>query len=381
VPVDILNEAPLYRLRARKPEWLSRLQARNPGSVPDISPGKCGPFLLRLLASPNIASKEWVFRQYDHQVGTNTVVPPGNDGAVLRIKGTQKALVLASDGNGRQCYLDPYQGGAMVVAEAARNVVCMGARPLAITDCLNFGSPEREDIYYQLKESIRGLARACRVLGVPVISGNVSLYNETLGQAIYPTPVVGMVGLVEDIDRVCTMGFRSGGDIVLLLGGSPGPGSVDGLAGSEYMEMAHGLVVGRPDIDLGLEKRLQRLCLRAIRRGLIRSAHDCSDGGLAVTLAESSIAGGIGFRGEEGVVGERIDSSLFGEKPSRIVVSVVPGDVARLGEMAVKAKVSMRWLGAVGGDRFFVPGCVDLALEELDRAWRGGLQRELGQAK
>jgi phosphoribosylformylglycinamidine synthase len=377
VPVDILMAPPLYRLRARKPSWLRRLQSYDLSSLPDISPQECGPVLLRLLASPNIASKEWVFRQYDHQVGTDTVISPGSDAALLRIKGTKKAIALASDGNGRHCYLDPYRGGAIAVAEAARNVVCVGARPLAITDCLNFGNPERLDVYYQLKEAIRGMARACRALGVPVISGNVSLYNETRGQAVYPTPVVGLVGLVEDIDQRCTMGFKAEGDIVLLLGESTAPDGTAGLAGSEYLELAHGLISGRPNIALSLEKRVQRLCLRAIQRGLIRSAHDCSDGGLAVALAECAIAGGIGFRGEKGVVGGRTDASLFGEQPSRIVVSVRAGDVAELGALAVDEKVPMRWLGVVGGEGFVIPGYIDLPLTELEGAWRGGLEGEL----
>ena len=237
--------------------------------------------LLKLLACPNIASKRWVYQQYDHQVQTNTVVAPGSAAAVLRIKGTSKGIALTTDGNGRYCYLDPYTGGTIAVAEAARNVVCVGAEPIALTDCLNFGNPEKPEVYYQLEECIKGIAAACRTLDVPVVSGNVSLYNETRGQPVYPTPVVGMLGLIEDINKVCRIGFRDEGDVVAVLGGKKGD---SGLGGSEYLEVMHNLVAGSPNLDLDLEKRVQETCLDMIRDGLIKSAHDCSLGGLAVAL-------------------------------------------------------------------------------------------------
>ncbi len=376
VPVALLSDPPLYQGHPRKPAWLRRIQSYKVDSIPDLETGQCDPTLLRLLASPNIASKESVYRQYDHQVLTNTVVVPGADAAVLRLKGTSKALALTSDGNGRYCYLDPYIGAAIAVAEAARNLTCAGARPLAVTDCLNFGNPEKPDVYYQLKECIRGMARACRALGVPVISGNVSLYNETEGRDIYPTPVVGMVGLMSDVARHCTPGFRDEGDQVYMLGPLEAAGS---LAGSEYLEIVHGLVAGQPAINLGLESRVQRLCWRAIRQGLITSAHDCSDGGLAVALAECCIMGGIGLTGDLAISG-RVDVALFGEHQSRIVVSVHPRHVAALETLAAREQVPLARLGQVSGHDLRLGHYLDSPVAELELAWRGGLAQALAPA-
>ena len=368
IPVKLLTEPPLYRLSCRKPKWLRPLQNFDLSSIADLSAEECQPTLLRLLAGPNIASKHWVYRQYDHQVQTNTVVPPGGDAAVLRIKDTKKAVSLTTDGNGRYCYLDPYSGGAIAVAEAARNLVCTGAEPLAITDCLNLGNPEKNDVYYQLKECIRGMARACRQLNVPVISGNVSLYNETKDKAIYPTPVVGMVGLIEDVDRHCTSSFRDEGDVVFLLGSQ----DEGGLAGSEYLEVMRGSIAGRPFINLDLEKRVQQCCLSLIKEGIIKSAHDCSDGGLAIALAECCLAGDIGFRGVWEVQG-RIDAALFGELQSRIIVAVAPTMAIELEERAAQERIGLRKLGVAGGRRLIIEGLVDVPLEQMAMMWHNGL--------
>ncbi len=377
VSVQILTDPPLYRKEGVEPEWLKPLQTMNLDHLPDL-PDEASQVLLKLLSSPNIASKEWIYRQYDHHVQTNTVIPPGADAAVLRIKGTKKAIALTTDGNGRYCYLDPRWGGAMAVAEAARNLVCSGAQPLAITDCLNFGNPERPDVYYQLEECILGMAEACEVLQIPVVSGNVSLYNETRGQAVYPTPVIGMVGMVEDVHHICTMGFKDDGDIVLLLGaGEAEAGVSSALSGSEYLELIHEVVGGRPTIDLSLERRVQQCCLTAIEEGLLKSAHDCSDGGLAVALAESCIVGSIGFSGDWVMEGRR-DAQLLGESPSRIVASVEPQNLAKLEEMAQSCGVPLRKLGGVGGKRFIVKEIWDLPLEKIEEAWRGGLEKALG---
>ena len=372
VPVKLLTEPPLYRLQGVKPAWQDEVQSFDPARVPDIAPGEAGAILLRLLASPNIASKEGVYRQYDHQVQTNTVVAPGGDGAVLRIKGTGKAIALTNDGNGRYCYLDPYQGGAIAVAEAARNLSCSGAEPRAITDCLNFGNPERPEVYYQLEECIKGRAQACRTLGIPVISGNVSLYNETRGEAVYPTPVVGMLGIIDDVARHCTVSFKQEGDAVFLLGA--GTEETATLGGSEYLECIHGRVAGRPGIDLELELRVQKCCREAIRRGLVNSAHDCSEGGLAVALAECCITGNMGFEGKVEVMG-RVDTALFGEGQSRIVVSVEPDKMGKLEKLAARRRVPLRRLGVVGGSRFVLKGLVDLPLEEVAKAWMTGLEQ------
>jgi phosphoribosylformylglycinamidine synthase len=369
VPVNVLSSSPVYRKQVKKPEWLNKLQSFDINSIPDLPRRKAKTALLRLLASPNIASKRCVYRQYDHQVGNNTVVFPGSDAAVLRIKGTKKAISLTTDGNGRYCYVNPYLGGVIAVAEAARNLACSGAQPLAVTDCLNFGNPEKDDVYYQLKECIAGLARACRELKIPVISGNVSLYNETRGEAIYPTPVVGMVGLIEDVTRHCASGFKNEGDLVFLLG--EGKNVDSSIGSSEYLELMHGMIKGNPYIDLEMEKRLQRCCLEAIRRGLISSAHDCSEGGLAVALAESCLANGLGFVSHEWDIEGRLDAALFGEAQSRIVVSIAPKSSWKLQKMADRYQIAATKLGVVGGKRFILKGYMDLSLKEIGEAWYG----------
>jgi len=375
VPVNLLTSPPIYKRRVKKPDWLERLQAFNVSSIPDLPPKRAGSTLLHLLASPNIASKRCVYRQYDHQVGNNTVVLPGNDAGVLRIKGTKKAIALTTDGNARYCYVNPYLGGVIAVAEAARNLACSGAQPLAITNCLNFGNPEKDDVYYQLKECISGMARACRELKIPVISGNVSLYNETKSEAIYPTPVVGMVGLIEDTNKHSTSGFKNEGDRVFLLGDSQ---TVDSSIGSsEYLSLIHGIIKGNPYVDLGMEKRLQRCCLEAIRRGLINSAHDCSEGGLAVALAESCLANGLGFVSNDWRVEGRLDASLFGEAQSRIVVSVTPRAVWKLEKLAARWQIGAKELGTVGGKRLILKGYIDLSLKQVGKAWWGGLEKLL----
>jgi phosphoribosylformylglycinamidine synthase len=368
VPADTLVNAPTYQSPSVKPDWLSDLQKYDMSQVPDIKTGEEGSILLRLLESPNISSKGWVYRQYDHQVMDNTVVAPGGDAAVLRIKGTGKAIAMSTDANGRYCYLDPYTGAAIAVAEAARNVVCTGAEPLAITDCINMGNPEKPDVNYQLRQGFRGIGRACRALKIPVISGNVSLYNETNGIAVYPTPVIGLVGLIKDVNRHCTSGFKSVGDSVLLLGDNRYD---SGLDGSEYLELIRGNVAGWPAIDLNLEKRVQKCCLEAIRKGILKSAHDCSEGGLTVALAESCLIGNTGFKGSV-PLRKRIDTVLFGERQSRIVVSLSPSKIASLRRLVRKWDVPVRKLGKVGGDRFIINGHMGLSLEELDGAWRKG---------
>jgi phosphoribosylformylglycinamidine synthase II len=367
VPVKLLTSPPVYRLRAKKPAWLTKLQSLDIKSIPDISLKKISPTLIRLLASPNITSKRNIYRQYDHQVGNNTVVLPGSDAAILRIKGTTKAISLTTDGNGRYCYLNPYVGGVIAVAEAARNLACSGAQPLAITDCLNLGNPEKNDVYYQLKECVAGMTRACKELKTPVVSGNVSLYNETRNEAIYPTPVVGMVGLIEDVDRHCTSGFKNEGDIVFLLG-SPKADDIS-LSGSEYLKSVHNLVMGNLSIDLELEKRLHHCCIELIRQGIINSAHDCSEGGLLVCLAESCLAGGIGFVSQNWRTEGRLDTALFGEAQSRIIVSVSPNLVTKLEKIVSKWQMPLTKLGAVGGKRLIVKDYVNITLEKMGKAW------------
>ena len=370
-PVLILTHPPLYTVEGNKPTHLEELQTYDLASLA-LPQQTAAEVLLKLLGSPNIASKEWVYRQYDHQVQTNTVIGPGGDAAVLRIKASKRGLAMSTDGNGRYCYLDPYVGGMIAVAEACRNVSVVGAEPIALTDCLNFGNPERPEGYYQLEQCIMGIALASRLLEAPVISGNVSLYNETRGEAIYPTPVIGALGLLDDVTRNASIGFADKGDVVLLIGATEsGPES---LAGSEYLEVMHGLVAGQPRIDMELELVVQRACRRAVAAGLVSSAHDCSDGGLAVAVAESCIAGGIGFVGSLAGNG-RWDAALFGEEQSRIVMSVSPSHREVVEAMCAEEGAPVAFLGEVGGEALVFERLLDVPIEQMAEAWNGGLER------
>ncbi len=386
VPARLLAEgAPAYDPPAAEPAYLKETRRFSPARLPRPAAGDHLRNLQALLASPAIASKAWVYRQYDHMVRTDTALWPGAaDAAVLRMKGSDRAIALKVDGNGRYCYLDPVTGGAIAVAEAARNVVAAGARPLAITNCLNFGNPEKPEIMWQFRGVVEGMARACRVLGTPVTGGNVSFYNETAGRAVYPTPVVGMLGVLESLAHRTTMGFKAPGDLVVLLGETR-----DELGGSEYLRVVHGLVAGEPPaLDLDLERRVQGACLEAIRAGLVRSAHDCSDGGLAVALAECCFTASPGARGVHvklapGTARDlRPDALLFGESQSRIVLSLDVSDLPALMRVAEGWGVPAQVLGRVQPDRYTFavtggrPGrttqevLVDVAVAELERGWR-----------
>ena len=372
-PVAILTEAPVYTFDAPKPEWLSELQAFDLAALPlpAQSPAEA---LLALLASPNIASKLSVFRQYDHQVQNNTVVAPGSDAAVLRLKGTNKGIAVTVDCNGRLCYLDPFAGAAIAVAEACRNLSCAGAEPVALTDGLNFGNPEKPDVQYQLRQSTLGMAEAAQALGVPVVSGNASLYNETRGQGIFPTPIIGALGVLDDVLKHMTAGFKREGDVILLLGADSAWDSVQGLAGSECLSLIHGKTAGQPKIDLRLEVAVQRACREAIRAGLVSSAHDCSEGGLAVAVAESAVMGGTGAV-LDGEVPARWDAALFGESQSRIVLSAPATNVSRIQDIARREGAPCAVVGRAGGDRLKFGGLADLPVVRADDAWRHGFDR------
>jgi phosphoribosylformylglycinamidine synthase len=374
LPVSVLVDAPTYRFPVVRPPYLADVQRLDPWEVP--LPADLDAIFLELLASPDVASRAPIYGRYDHMVGADTVIAPGGDAAVLRIRGTGTGIALATDGNGRICYLEPREGGRIAVAEAARNVSCVGAEAIALTDCLNLGSPDDPAVYYQLAEVIEGISEACEAFGIPVVSGNVSLYNESAGVAIWPTPVVGMLGLLSDLSRRCDMGFHAAGDVIVLLGHS-----APDLAASTYLAVVHGRVAGRPSIDLGAELALQRLIRSAIGRGLLRSAHDCSDGGLAVAIAESAFRGGIGAECRDGVLeladGARIDAVLFGEAQSRVVVSLSADDLPALARLAEEAGVPWARLGTVGDDRLAI-GPIDVALADARAAWDGGLALALG---
>ena len=355
VPVSLLTDPPLYRgdRNARPLTGPDLDVAALP--LPTHSPAEV---LFRLLGSQNIASRQWIYRQYDHQVQTNTVILPGGDAALLRVKGTNKGLALSTDGNGRYCYLDPYLGGMIAVAEACRNVSCTGALPIALTDCLNFGNPERPEIYAQLEKAIEGMALAARRFDAPVISGNVSLYNESRGEAIYPTPVVGALGITESVGAHATVGFKNEGDLVVLLGRDSLDSDGSDLGGSEYLELIHGVVAGRPSMDLDLEVAVQKVCRKLVSLGVVNSAHDCSDGGLAVALAECALSGGIGAEITASTTG-RWDAALFGEGQSRIVVSLSADQLSELRAVCEGEQVPYLVLGTVSG--------ADLAFGDLLR--------------
>ena len=374
---ELADEAPLYDRPASPPADLARRQALDLDALEPPPPAEA---FAALLSSPQIASKRWVYRQYDHMVRTNTVVPAGMGAGVVRVKGAGRALAFAVDGNGRYCYLDPYRGAQLAVAEAARNVACAGAAPIGATNCLNFGNPERPDIMWQLARAIDGIADACRALEIPVTGGNVSLYNETGGEAVHPTPVLGVVGVIEDARRVLGRTFRRAGAAVVLLGDA-----APELGGSEYLKRVHGLVRGLPPaLDLERERALQRLVAGAAADALIESAHDCAEGGLAVTLAECCFeSGGIGVDaavpGASAGGGIGVAAALFGESASRVVVSAAAGREAELLARAAAAGVPAQTIGRTGGERFraAVDGAaaIDAAVAELERVWERGLAR------
>ena len=332
-------------------------------SLPAVDPAEA---LLKLLGSDNIGSRHSVYRTYDHQVQNNTVILPGGDAALLRIKGTDRGIALTIDGNGRYCFLDPRTGAAIAVAEAARNIVATGARPAAVTDCLNFGNPEKPEVFWELKESVEGMADACRELELPVVSGNVSLYNDTSGVSIYPSPVVGMVGVLDDIDKRVTAGFKADGDVIVLLGRTG-----DDLGGSEFQKLFAGRVAGRPPrLDIDAERRAHAAVLEAADARLLRSAHDLSDGGLAVALAESAIIGAIGVRCET----DTSTISLFSESQSRFLVSCKPRDVDALESIARRQHVPFQRIGVVAGDQLSLGPGVAVGLSEARQAWSAALE-------
>lgn len=378
----LVKEAPVYTRKEKKPEYLSRTRSIKISELPQ--PRDSNEILKKLLELPTISSKEWVYQQYDHMVRTDTILLPGSDCTLIRIKGTKKAIALAFDGNGTYCYLNPYEGGKIAVAEAARNVVCSGAKPLAITNCLNFGSPTKPEIFWQFKRCVEGMAEACRILGTPVTGGNVSFYNENPKGAIDPTPVVGMLGLLENVDRYCSPDFKREGDLVILLGECK-----DDLGGSEYLKLIFGLKMGdSPPIDLKREKAVQRTCLEAIKAGLINSAHDCSEGGLAVTLAECCI---LNSSQKIGAIIDLLpshfpfslgtDGLFFGETQSRIVVSCRPEDLNQIRDLAHKNKVPLVKLGKVEGDKLIIgidgKVLIDICLDKLEKLWRKGLSHHI----
>ncbi|MCA1032926.1 phosphoribosylformylglycinamidine synthase subunit PurL [Bacillus timonensis] len=366
VPVDALaEEAPVYHKPSAEPAYYKEFQEMEV-TVPEVT--DYTQTLVNLLSQPTIASKEWVYNQYDYSVRTNTVVAPGSDAAVVRIRGTKKALAMTTDCNSRYMYLDPETGGKIAVSEAARNIICSGGEPLAITDCLNFGNPEKPEIFWQIEKAVDGMSAACEVLKAPVISGNVSLYNETNGVAVYPTPVVGMVGLIEDIAHITTQSFKASGDLIYLIGET----NVD-FGGSELQKVTYGKIFGKaPAIDLTIENQRQQQLLSAIRAGLVASAHDLAEGGLAVALAECTfgsqqVGATIQITGDE-------TTQLFSETQSRFLVSVKREHQQQFEEM-----VQASLIGEVTADAVLevtnekMEKVVHAPVEQLYTAWKGAI--------
>jgi phosphoribosylformylglycinamidine synthase subunit PurL len=372
VPAEHLADAPVYERDVVRPPYLDEVPELDLDELPE--PEDYNAVLLKMLGHPNLRSRCPIFTQYDHQVGTDTVVLPGADAAVVRIKGTDLGFAATTDGRGRHCYLDPRGGGAATVAEAYRNLSSVGAEPVAVTDCLNFGSPEKPDGYYQLAECIEGMSEACEVFGTPVVSGNVSLYNETDRGAIYPTPTVGMVGVLEDVDRYASPGFKREGDLVVVIGrGSPGS-----LGGSEYLDIVHGRVAGRPSRpDLGAVKQTADLVRGMIYSGLIDTAHDISGGGEIVAIAEMALAGGLGIEYEEGELERmtagrgRADVALFGEGSGTFVVAVAEESWDEVQDALVGFAYDV--VGTTVGDRFEIGDLIDVELSELREAYERDL--------
>ena len=369
----LTDAAPVYNRPVKKPD---PIDSTTQVSQVEASAAELDSIFMRLIAGPTIASKDWVYRQYDHMVRTNTVVLPGSDAAVIRIKETRRALAMTLDSNARYCQADPRAGARLVVAEACRNLVASGARPLALTNCLNFGSPERPEVMWQFSEVIDGMSEACAVFQTPVTGGNVSFYNETDGRGIHPTPVIGMVGIIEDLRHATTQWFKREGCAIILLGATR-----DDLGASEYALATRGRIEGRvPDLDLELERRVHEVCLKIIQAGLVESAHDLSDGGLAVAIAESCFSSyrraGVGC--EVDLTGTLSEAALlFAETPSRILLSAADDKVEQILKAAAGANVEATVIGRAAGDRLRISvngePVIDRSVAEVESRWLGAL--------
>lgn len=382
----LTDEAPIYQRPIKAVEITypsaTELKEKYPLSLSDVEN-----VFLKLLFSPNLSSRRWIYRQYDYMVRTNTIVLPGSDAAVIRIKETRKAIAMSLDGNGRYCQLNPKEGAKLAIAESCRNLVVTGARPLAATNCLNFASPERAEVMWAFSEVIDGITEACQAFSTPITGGNVSFYNETEGQGIYPTPVLGMVGLIDDLKNLITSNFKATDEIILLLGETK-----EDLGASEYLSTIYGQIIGQvPKLDLSYEQQVQKLCLQAINRGLVSSAHDVSDGGLLVALAECCLM----TQGNSPIIGASIDldltafqdislaATLFGESPSRIIVSVKFDNLLAIEELAKEYGILLTPLGRTCKDSFTVrieqKEILNLQVDKLQLDWQESLGKLLAK--
>ncbi len=368
IPADTLvlgGGAPVYKREQKRPAYLDEITKLDYKSIP--MPSDWNATLLKLLASPNLCHKGWVFQQYDSMIRTSTVIGPGADAAVIRLRGTNRALAMKTDCNGRYCYLNPRLGAISAVAECARNIACTGAQPLAVTNCLNFGNPYKPEVYYTFAEAIAGMGEACLALGTPVTGGNVSFYNEDPTRTVFPTPTIGMVGVLDDINHLTTAWFKDSGDQIFLLGETK-----EEIGASEYLKTIHGQTKGAvPELSLDVEVRLQQTLIAAISKGIVRSAHDCADGGLAIALAECCIMNpdrqtGCFITLQDGI---RTDALLFGETQSRVIVSCSAKESGALMDHFGKAGVPVRKIGEVGGDRLMINGLIALEIAKLSDAY------------
>ncbi|MCX5702459.1 MAG: AIR synthase-related protein, partial [Candidatus Omnitrophica bacterium] len=375
VPAAALVEAPVYHRKTARPKYLSRANKLNLAGIKE--PRDYNRALVILLSNPTIASKSWVFKHGDTKVSGNVLLSPGSDAGVVAVPGNKKkAIAVTTDCNSTYCYLNPFKGGEIAVAEAARNLVCSGAKPLAITDGINFGNPKNPEVFWQFKQAVLGISRACRALNTPVVSGNVSFNNENPKGSVDPTPIVGMVGLIKDRSKIISQYFKNTQDIILLLGKNK-----EDLGGSEYLKTIHGLKKGNcPDINLELEKGVQKTTLEAIERGFIQSAHDCSEGGLAVALAESCLSNpakklGAVINLASGNI--RTDALLFGESQSRIILSAKPKNVKKILQISKKNKTPVSVIGKVGGSRLVINKFINASLNELLKSWKNAIENYL----
>jgi len=379
LPVELVVDGALDLKRpTKKPEYLTKVDHVNLDSILELKRGE--EILEKLLSSPNIANKHWVYEQYDHMVRLNTLGLPGSDAAVLRVKGSKKALALSVDCNSRYCYLDPFHGAQIAVAECVRNIACSGGEPIGLTNCLNFGNPENPEIMWQFEQAVSGMGEACKFFDIPVVSGNVSLYNETSGEAIYPTPTVAVVGLLEERSFHTTQWFKEDGDLVGLIGLT-----MEEFGGSEYLNIVCDRVEGQPPhLDLRLAKSVNRLCLELIRKRFLASAHDCSEGGLAVAIAESCISHPLAPKGATLDIDStlRNDAVLFGESQSRILISFSAKDRLAVEGAAEAMEVPFAVIGKVGGNTLIMningKEFIRKGISHLKQLWFGALETYVG---
>ncbi len=373
IPVNTLvlgGDAPQYDLPSSEPEYFTKSNKINLDKIKE--PKNCNQVLLKLLSSPNICSKNYIYNQYDSTVRTNTVIGPGHDAAVVRIKNTKKSIAITTDCNSKYVYLNPKLGGKIAVSEAARNVVCTGAKPLAITNCLNFGNPNDPEIYWQFKESVNGMGEACRIFNTPVTGGNVSFYNESSSGSVYPSPVIGMVGIIEDLNHITSMDFKKEGDFIIIIGSLNGK-----LGGSEYLKIIHNKIEGPiPSLDLEYESKVQKVTLEAIKSGIIKSAHDLSDGGLAVCISESLISSTKGLGAKINLTRKlRSDELLFGECQSAIVVTVEEDNLIELVKIAQSYDIPTQSIGKVtSNEKLIINNLINIDLNTIKRSYNKSLR-------